>query len=111
MEFPKPLGNVPAIVKDRNKALRLEMAGDHPLLVQHSKWHMQAWRANGDISLILSKSGTENPSVDDIIATEKDITGYACKVNQSTGAIAALLNMSLTLRMILQQLILYAVKF
>ena len=90
MEFPKPLRNIPAIVKDRNKALRLEMTRDHPLLVQHSKWHTQAWRANGDISLILSKSGIENPSVDDIIATEKYITGYACKGNQSTGAIADL---------------------
>ena len=64
------------------------MARDHPLLVQHSKCHTQAWRANGDISLILSKSGTENPSVDDIIATEKYITGYASRGNQSTGAIA-----------------------
>ena len=56
MEFTKPLRNVPAIVKDRNKALRLEMARDHPLLVQHSKCHTQAWRANGDISLILSNN-------------------------------------------------------
>jgi hypothetical protein len=41
-------------------------------------------RANGDISLILSKSGPENPSVDEIIAVEKYITGYACKGNEPT---------------------------
>ena len=68
------------------------MARDHPLLVQHSKWHTQAWRANGDISPIFSKSGTENPSVDNIIATEKYKTGYACKGNQSAGAIADFYN-------------------
>ena len=92
MEFPKTLRDAPEIVKDRNKAMRLEMPRDHPYLVQHSKWHTQGWRANGDISIILSKSGTENPSVDDIIATEKYITGYACKGNQPTGAIADLFN-------------------
>ena len=53
MEFPKPLRDAPAIVKDINKTMRLEMPPDHPVLVQHSKWHIQAWRANDDISLIL----------------------------------------------------------
>jgi hypothetical protein len=61
-------------------------------LVQHSQYHTQAWRANGDISLILSKNGPENPSVDEIIAVEKYITGYACKGNEPTGAIADLFN-------------------
>ena len=92
MEFPKPLRETPAIIKDRNKSLRLEMPRDHPCLVQHSKWYTQSWRANGDISIILSKSGTENPSVDDIIATERYITGYACKGNQPTDAISDLFN-------------------
>ena len=92
MEFPKPLRDAPAIVKDRNKAMRLEMPRDHSVLVQHSRWHTQASRANGDISLILSKSGTENPSVDDIMTTEKYVTGYACKGNQPTGAVADLFN-------------------
>jgi hypothetical protein len=64
----KPLRSTTALVKDRNGSLRLEMARDHPVLVQHSQFHTQAWRANGDISLIISKSGPENPSVDDIIA-------------------------------------------
>ena len=92
MEFPKTIRDAPAIVKDKNKAMRLEMARDHPNLVQHSRLHTQGWRANGDMSLILSKSGTENPSVDDIMATEKYITGYACKGNQPTGAVADLFN-------------------
>ena len=92
MEFPKPLRDFPDIIHDRNKSMRLEMPRDHPMLVQHSRIHTQAWRANGDISLILSKSGTDNPSVDDIMATEKYITGYACKGNQPTGAIADLFN-------------------
>ena len=92
MELPKPLRDAPAIVKDRNKALSLEMVCDHPVLVQHFRWHTQAWRTNGDISLILFKSGTENPPVDDIMATEKYINGYACKGNQPTGAVADLFN-------------------
>ena len=92
MEFPKPVRHAPAIVKDKNSSLRLEMARDHPLLVQHSKFHTQAWRANGDISLILSKSNPENPSVNEILATEKYVTGYACKGNQPTGALSDLFN-------------------
>lgn len=66
------------------------MERDHPVLVQHSKFHTQGWRANGDISLILSKSDPSNPSVDEILATEKYITGYACKGNQPTGALSDL---------------------
>jgi hypothetical protein len=68
------------------------MARDHPMLVQHSRFHTQGWRANGDISLILSKSPPENPSVNGIIATEKYVSGYACKGNQPTGAIVDLFN-------------------
>ena len=83
----KLLRQQPAIVKDKNASLRLEMARDHPMLVQHSQFHTQGWRANGDISIILSKSDPKNPSVNEIIATEKYITGYACKGNQSTGAV------------------------
>ena len=92
MEFPKTLRSSPDIIHDGNQSMRLEMPRDHPTLVQHSQVHTQAWRANGDLSLILSKSGTENQSVDHIMATEKYITGYACKGNQPTGAIADLFN-------------------
>jgi hypothetical protein len=88
----KPLRENQEIVRDRNGSLRLEMPRDHPSLIQHSQYHTQAWRANGDISLILSKSGPENPSVDEIIAVEKYITGYACKGIEPTGAIADLFN-------------------
>ena len=88
----KDLRVSPAIVKDKNGSLRLEMARDHPLLVQHSKYYTQVWRANGDISLILSKSSPDNPSVDEIMATEKYITGYACKGNEATGAVVELFN-------------------
>ena len=90
MEFPKTIREAPGIVKDINKAKRLEMARDHPNLVQYSRLHTQGWRANGDMSLILSKRGTENPSVDDSMATERYITGYACKGNQPTGAVTDL---------------------
>ena len=85
MEFPKTMRQAPTIVNDRNKAMNLEMPRDYPNLVH-------TWSANGDISHILLKSGTENPSVDDIIATEKDITGYACRGNQPTGAVSDLFN-------------------
>lgn len=43
------------------------------MLVQHSKFHTQSWRANGDVSdvsVILSKSDPDNPLVE-IIAVEK----------------------------------------
>jgi hypothetical protein len=85
MEFPKVVRSSPALVKDRNGSLRLEMERDHPVLVQHSRIHTQGWRTNGDVSLILSKG--ESPSVDDILATEKYITGYACKGNETTGSL------------------------
>ena len=62
------------------------MARDHSMLVQHSRFHTQAWRVNGDISLILSKSNPDNPSVNEILATEKYITGYACKGSLPPGA-------------------------
>ena len=86
----KKIRDTPALVKDHNGSTRLEMTRDHPVLVQHSRYHTQGWRANGDISVILSKSSPDNPSVHDIIATEKYITGYACKGNQPTGAISNL---------------------
>lgn len=37
-------------------------------------------------------SPPENPSVNEIIATEKYVSGYACKGNQPTGAIVDLFN-------------------
>ena len=86
----KPLRSEPAIVSDKNGSLRLEMARDHPTMVQHSRIHTQAWRANGDISLFLSKSDPKNPSLQDIVATTKYVTGYACKGNEGTGAVADL---------------------
>ena len=98
MEFGTPsnpgktLRTSPAIVKDKNGSLRLEMVRDHPMLVQHSQLHTQAWRANGDVSVILSKSDPQNPSVNDIIATETYITNYACKGGESTGAVVDLFN-------------------
>jgi hypothetical protein len=50
----------------------------------------KGWRANGDMSIIVSKSDPANPSIDEILATEKYVTGYACKGNQPTEAIADL---------------------
>lgn len=83
----KPIRSLPAIVKDKNSCLRLEMQRDHPTLVQHSQFHTQGWRANGDISIIVSQSNPENPSIRDIMATERYISGYACKGNMPTGAL------------------------
>jgi hypothetical protein len=80
----------PALVCDKNNSLRLAQPRDHPMLVQNSQYHTQGWRANGDISIILSQSSVENPSVNDIIAVEKYVTGYACKGNEGTGAVTDL---------------------
>ena len=67
----KEIRETPALVKDNNGPLRLEMSRDHPSLVQLSKFHTlgsQGWRANGDISLIISKSDPENPSIEEILS-------------------------------------------
>ncbi|XP_061185108.1 uncharacterized protein LOC133193154 [Saccostrea echinata] len=86
----KTLCSKAAVVRDKNGSLRLEMERDHPQIVQHSQYHTQGWRANGDVSIILSKSNPENNSVDEIIATERYVSGYACKGNQPTGALVDL---------------------
>ena len=76
----------PAIVKDHNGASRLELSRDHPRVVQHSRYQLQAWRANGDVSLIISNSPPDTPSADEIIAVTDYVCGYACKDNEPTGA-------------------------
>ena len=86
----KELRDTPTLKTDKYGSLRLEMARDHPILVQHSKFHTQGWRANGDVSLIHSRSDPDNPSVDEIIGVEKYVTGYACKGYQPTGSIVEL---------------------
>ncbi|KAL4234881.1 hypothetical protein ACF0H5_006523 [Mactra antiquata] len=86
----KMLRDKPAIINDRNGRLRLEMERDHPFLVQHSALHTQGWRANGDISFILNKSDSDTPSLNEIIAIEKYVTGYACKRNQVIGSLVDL---------------------
>ena len=75
----KKLQSGPEVVEDHNGAPRLEMPRDHPCLVQHSHYQLQSWRANGDVSLILSNSTPENPSTDDMIAIIDYVCGYACK--------------------------------
>ena len=62
------------------------MKRDHQMMIQHSQYHTQGWRTNGDVSIILSKSPPDNPSVNEIIATEKYVSGYACKRNEPTGS-------------------------
>ena len=66
------------------------MQRDHPRIVQHSRYQIQSWRANGDVSLILSNSPPDNPSTDDIIAIIDYVCGYACKDSEPTGATADL---------------------
>ncbi|KAH3748569.1 hypothetical protein DPMN_183015 [Dreissena polymorpha] len=88
----KDIRDSPAIVKDKHGSFRLEIKRDHQFLVQHSQYHTQAWREYGDISLILSKRSPDNPSICDIIATEKYVSGYACKGNQPTGDVVDLFN-------------------
>ena len=88
----KKLRNAPDVVEDHNGAPRLEMPRDHPCVVQHSRYQVQSWRANGDVSVILSSSPDppDNPSTDDIIAIIDYVCGYACKDSEPTGATADL---------------------
>ena len=79
----------PEIMEDHNGAPRLEMARDHPRMVQHSLYQMQSWRANGNTSLILSNSPPDTDT-DDIIAIIHYVCGYACKDSEPTGATADL---------------------
>jgi hypothetical protein len=51
----KEIRETPALVKDNNGSLRLEMSTDHPSLVQHSRFHTQVWRANGDVPYYIKK--------------------------------------------------------
>ena len=86
----KKLQSGPEVVEDHNGAARLEMSRDHPCLVQHSRYQLESWRANGDVSLILSNSPPENPSTDDMIAIIDYVCGYAYKDCEPTGATADL---------------------
>ena len=80
-DLGKPLGDEPAIVHDKNDSLRLEMKRDHPRMVHHSSIHTQAWRANGDVRLIISKSHPSSPATSEITAVEKYVLVYTCKGN------------------------------
>jgi len=86
----KKLCNGPEIVEDHNGAPCLEMPRVHPRVVQQSRYQIQSWRANEDVSLILSNSPPDNPSMDDIIAIMDYVCGYACKDSEPTGATADL---------------------
>ena len=84
----KKLRSSPKIVEDHNGAPHVEMPRDYPRVVQHSRY--QSWRANGDVSLILSSSPPNNPSTDIIRAIIDYVCGYACKDSEPFGAIADL---------------------
>ena len=86
----KKLHREPEIVNDHNGTPRLEMPRDHPRVIQNSSYHLQWWRANGVVNLILSNSSPDNPSTDDIIAIIDYVCGYACKDSEPTGATADL---------------------
>ena len=66
------------------------MPHDHPHVIHHSSYQLQSWRANGDVSLVLSNSSPDNPSTDDIIAIINYVCGDACKDSERTGATADL---------------------
>ena len=86
----KKVHSEPEIANDHNGAPRLEMPHDHPRVIQHSSYQLHLWRANGDISLILSNSSSHNPSADDIIAIIDYECGYGCNDSEPTGATADL---------------------
>ncbi len=88
----KELRSEHALIKDKRGSLRLEMKRDHPMLVQHSRFHAQGWRANGDMSIIVNTSDPQCPSVQDIVAVEKYVSGYACKGNEAIGGSLDLFN-------------------
>ncbi|WAR05710.1 LOW QUALITY PROTEIN: hypothetical protein MAR_021079 [Mya arenaria] len=85
----KPLRNSPDLEKDKNGCLRLELKRDHPLLVQHSRIHTRGWRANGDISLIITKN-LKILLLMKLWLAKKNTTGYSCKGNKSSEAMSNL---------------------
>ena len=50
----KPARDAPALVTECGR-VRLEMRRDHPMLVQHIRIVLQAWRANADSALIVDQ--------------------------------------------------------
>lgn len=62
------------------------MERDHPTIVQHSQFHTQG-ELMAKFLLLFQKAIPENPSVDEITATGRYVCDYACKGNQSTGAL------------------------
>lgn len=86
----KKLHSKPQIVNYHNGPPGLEMPCDHPCVNQHSSYQLQLWRANGNVSLILSNSSPGNPGTDDIIAIIDYVCGYACKDIKPTDTTADL---------------------
>ena len=83
----KELRKENALTLDRNCSLRLEMKRDHPMMTQFSENLVRSWRANCDLSVILSKGDPDNPPMRDIIPVSNYICRYATKGSQSSSAL------------------------
>lgn len=51
---------------------------------QHSRYILQAWRANADVQLIIYRSNPDIPDISEIEAVCKYCTSYASKTHQTT---------------------------
>jgi len=78
------------IVKERNGALRLELPRDHPRVINHSRYQLQSWRANGDVSLIISNSDPDTPSANDIIAVTMCVVMHVRTTSQQVQPLTCL---------------------
>ena len=71
--------------------VHLDLERDHPNLI-HLRYHIKGWKAICDISIIPSKCNPEHLSVNEIIATEKYVSGYNCQGNETIGGSIQLFN-------------------
>lgn len=70
----------PSIDVDEKRGFkRIRCVRNTPRLQQHSRPHLQSWRGNGDVTVIVIESHPDNPEPSEIAAVLAYVVGYGCK--------------------------------
>lgn len=81
----KELRFAPTIQKNEKGVEHLLLRRTHSRQIsQHSRYMLQAWRANVDVQLIIYRSNPDIPDVSEIEAVCRYCTSYASKAHQTT---------------------------
>merc|ERR1712112_756904 len=70
---------LPGILPDPRGYEKLSLQRNVRRMTQHSVIHTIAWKANGDVSVLLMRSGPENPDPAEIARVCKYVLCYGCK--------------------------------